>query len=101
MLKIIVRVDKLATLHQLFKDRGMLQGSTSMYMALTAANDWQPLDLEDLEGEEGNQADDDEPGDDNERMGDVAPVNGPRFASSVTLARTHRELFFIVQKVVN
>jgi hypothetical protein len=100
MLKIIVRVDKLSTLHQLFMDRGMLQGSTSMYMALTVSNNWQPLVLKDSEDEESNQAVDDEP-DDPARMGDVTPADGPRLATSVTLARTHRKPSLVVQKVVN
>lgn len=66
----------------------MLQGSTSMYMALTAANDWQPM--EEDEESDGDVDDDEEPEDD-ERNEDIAPLDGPRFASSVVLARTHRE----------
>lgn len=33
MLRIIVRLEKMAALHQIFSDRGMLAGTTSSYMA--------------------------------------------------------------------
>ncbi|KAJ2921951.1 hypothetical protein H1R20_g15145, partial [Candolleomyces eurysporus] len=88
MLQIIVRLDKLATLQRLFWNNGMLQGSTSAYMALTAANNWQPLEQDSDDTENGEEWEQELV--DDERLADVAPIQGPRFASSVLLASTRQ-----------
>ncbi|KAJ2933093.1 hypothetical protein H1R20_g4010, partial [Candolleomyces eurysporus] len=62
-----------------------------MYMALTAGNDWQPIEEEDV-GNSGEVDDDKEP-EDGERKADLAPLSGPRFASSVVLARTRQPYY--------
>ncbi|RXW16236.1 hypothetical protein EST38_g9616 [Candolleomyces aberdarensis] len=88
MLTIIVRLDKISSLQQLLFNRGMLQGSTSAYMALTASNGWQPLEESSIERENTESWDEDST--DGGRPNDVGPAHGPRAATSVILASTHQ-----------
>ncbi|KAJ3529105.1 hypothetical protein NMY22_g9137 [Coprinellus aureogranulatus] len=93
MLKTISRLDKMAALHRALQDQGYLEGTTSMATALHLMGQ---RSTQERTGHTDNNGipDDDELLDiDSKRdyqLDDVAPSSGPRLASSITLASTHR-----------
>ncbi|KAG2005024.1 hypothetical protein CC2G_003523 [Coprinopsis cinerea AmutBmut pab1-1] len=101
MLCTIVRLDKIGTLRRELIHHGKLEGTTAMYMAMeTGETDGDHSALDEDFGDVDMDEDAASVGDDelDDRGGDVAPVAGPRLASSVSLARTRergypRDLF--------
>lgn len=91
MLRIIVRLDKLAALRQRFLHQGMLVGSTAGYVAQSfcEADDLDDgnSDLMDADanGEQGPSTENRDAG--KERLHDAGPVDGPQALSSIVLAR--------------
>ncbi|TEB28157.1 hypothetical protein FA13DRAFT_1633446, partial [Coprinellus micaceus] len=84
MLTILVRMHKMQTLKRKFEEKGMLQGSTAAYMALAIQYESRvvPTPQQTHNSPEAEEA----PSDDDDD--DVVPLVGPRFASSVKLAKT-------------
>jgi hypothetical protein len=75
MLRILTRLDRLATIRSIFAGQGMMQGSTSLYAVQT------------LRGEAPEALEPAKDNDDND--GGDSP--GPKSLSSVELAQTHRK----------
>jgi hypothetical protein len=96
MLTILVWMNKMETLKRKFEEKGMLQGSTGAYMALAIQYELRvvltPQQMCDPQAEEPQSDDND--GD------DVVPLIGPRFASSVKMARTKGESPHYLQRSV-
>jgi hypothetical protein len=82
MVRTISRLDKLATLHQLYVQRGMMFGTTSAYIARTLRGTLPELVVEKDNDRDGEDNDDD---DDLEDSNDIAPMSGPKALTSVTL----------------
>ena len=81
MVRTISRLDKLATLHQLYVQRGMMFGTTSAYIARTLRGTLLELVVEKDNDPDGEDDDDDDLEDSN----DIAPISGPKASTSVTL----------------
>lgn len=98
MLKTITRLDKMAALTRALNQRGLLEGTTSMAMALAKQRELdasRQLDQEEsTSGSEGSESSDGEEEhieEVEEELDDVGPCSGPRLASSLTLAVTRGE----------
>ena len=95
----INRLDKLAALRRVYVRQGMMVGTTSAYMALTASAHRHPPGPIHSEVED-NQENDNDEGDElekeDDRYSDVGPVSGPKALSSVILAAQYGMLAYLV-----
>jgi len=77
MLHTINQLDKLAALHRVFVQQGMMVGMTSAYIAHALSEQLDNEDEDTKDSEDARDAED---------VDDVAPVSGPRALSSMALA---------------
>jgi hypothetical protein len=87
MLKTINRLDKLAAIRSIFKDRGMLAGGIVEHTALQVDGDLPPILP--WNGVAGNREDSGQDGDD--ITTDAGPASGPRMETMIWLAARHRK----------
>ena len=99
MVLTINRLDKLAALRRVYVKQGMMVGTTSAYMALTAHRHLPGPIGSDSEVEvEGNQENNNGESDDKGDNEDVGPVSGPRVLLSVKLASQYGMLAYLVSR---
>jgi hypothetical protein len=93
MLRTITRLDKFTALRRVFKQRGMLAGTVTEYMAQQFAGNRPPVlpwigpsaDASDYSSDDSND------GNNNNAASNAGPVPGPRTDTMVWLAARHRE----------
>jgi hypothetical protein len=93
MLRTVLRMEKMAALHQIFTTQGMMAGTTASYMARMAQEEAEVLAPSDVESDHGHGQDDDDDDEDDGGPIDGTPLNS---LSDVKLATRIRMYFFIV-----